>query len=136
MNVDQSRTPTMVQARQGTNVRAPARTAMEGDLRDKHILDTSAWNDLINDPDLDLIVDKLHFTTIVPTALAIAEIAADNNTERRLALLSLIKNAGKDIRPLATPNQLIVAACKGVRTSRSNSDSQLWRRRRGSMDST
>jgi hypothetical protein len=32
---------------------------MGGDIPNNHILDTSAWNDLIRDPDLDLIVEKL-----------------------------------------------------------------------------
>ena|ERR1039458_6048423 len=94
-------------------VRAPARTVMVGDVPNKHILDTSAWNDLIDDPDLDLIPEKLCPVAIVPTALAIAEIAATEDPERRLALLRLIKTVGKDNRPLATPNQLVVAACQG-----------------------
>lgn len=51
---------------------------------------------------------------IVPTAVAIAEIAATEDPERRLALLRLMKTVGKDNRPLATPNQLIIAACQGT----------------------
>lgn len=97
----------------GPNVRAPARTVMAGDVPNKHILDTSAWNNLIDDADLDLILEKLRSVAIVPTALAIAEIAATKDRERRLALLRLMKTVGNDNRPLATPNQLIVAACKG-----------------------
>ena len=93
--------------------RAPARTAMARDIPNKHILDTSAWNDLLNDPDLDLILEKLRSVAVVPTALAIAEIGAIEDPERRLALLRLIKTVGKDNRPLATPNQLIVATCQG-----------------------
>src|ERR1039458_8635925 len=70
-------------------VRAPARTVMVGDVPNKHILDTSAWNDLIDDPDLDLIPEKLCPVAIVPTALAIAEIAPTEDPERRLAWLRL-----------------------------------------------
>src|SRR5437899_3071417 len=95
------------------NVRAPAQTVMAGDIPNKHILDTSAWNDLASDPDPDLILEKLRSVAIVPTALEIAEIAATEDTERRLALLRLMKTVGKDNRPLATPNQLIIAACQG-----------------------
>src|SRR5260221_58314 len=95
------------------NVRAPARTVMADDVANKHILDTSAWNHLIDDPDLDLILEKLRSVAIVPTALAIAEIGATEDSDRRLALLRLIKTVGKDNRPLATPNQLIFAACQG-----------------------
>jgi hypothetical protein len=87
---------------------------MAGDIPNKHILDTSAWNDLANDPGLDLILEKLRSVAIVPTALAIAEIAATEDPERRLALLRLMKTVGKDNRPLATPNQLIIAACRGT----------------------
>ena len=96
------------------NVHAPARTVVAGDIPNKHILDTSAWNDLANDPGLDLILEKLRSVAIVPTALAIAEIAATEDPERRLALLRLMKTVGKDNRPLATPNQLIIAACRGT----------------------
>jgi hypothetical protein len=86
---------------------------MAGDIPNKHILDTSAWNNLANDPDLDRILEKLRSVAIVPTALAIAEIAATEDPERRLALLRLMKTVGRDNRPLATPNQLIIAACQG-----------------------
>ena len=96
------------------NVRAPARTVMAGDIPNKHILDTSAWNDLANDPGLDLILEKLRSVAILPTALAIAQIAATEDPERRLSLLRLMKTVGKDNRPLATPNQLIIAACRGT----------------------
>ncbi len=86
---------------------------MAGDVPNKHILDTSAWNHLLDDPDRDLMLEKLRSVAIVPTALAIAEIGATEGPERRLALLRLVKNVGRDIRPLATPNQLIIAACQG-----------------------
>lgn len=93
---------------------------MASDIPNKHILDTSAWNHLIDDPDLHLILENLCSVAIVPTALAIAEIGATEDPERRLALLRLIKTVGKDNRPLATPNQLIIAACRGyVRRDRS-----------------
>src|ERR1035438_7831363 len=89
------------------NVRAPARTVMAGDIPNKHILDTSAWNDLANDPGLDLIREKLRSVAIVPTALAIAEIAATEDPERRLALLRLMKTVGKDNRPLRSEERRV-----------------------------
>ena len=95
------------------STRALTRTVMAGDIPNKHILDTSAWNHLLDDPDRGPILEKLCSVAIVPTALAIAEIGATEDAERRLALLRLIKNAGRDNRPLATPNQLIIAACQG-----------------------
>ena len=95
------------------DARAPARTVMAGDIPNKQILDTSAWNHLLDDPDRELILEKLSSVAIVPTALAIAEIGATEDPNRRLALLRLIKNVGRDNRPLGTPNQLIIAACQG-----------------------
>lgn len=96
-----------------TSARCPARTVMMDDIPNKHILDTSAYNHLLDDTDRDLIIRRSLRVTVVPTALAIAEIAATENHDRRLALLRLIKDVGRDIRPLATPNQLIIAACQG-----------------------
>ena len=113
MNVDHLSSADEPSRAASPNVRAPARTVMAGDIPNKQILDTSAWNDLANDPDLDLILENLRSVAIVPTALAIAEIAATEDRERRLALLRLMKAVGKDNRPLATPNQLIIAACQG-----------------------
>ncbi len=49
---------------------------MPGEIPNKHILDTSAWNNLANDPDLE----GLRSAAIVPTALAIAEIAATEDS--------------------------------------------------------
>jgi len=95
------------------SVRPTARTVMAAEIPNKQILDTSAWNNLIDDPGLDLIREKLRSVTIIPTALAIAEIAATEDRGRRLGLLRLIKTVGKDNRPLATPNQLIIAVCQG-----------------------
>jgi len=86
---------------------------MAAEIPNKQILDTSAWNYLIDDPDLDLIRETLRSVTIIPTALAIGEIAATEDRSRRLGLLRLIKTVGKDNRPLAMPNQLIVAVCQG-----------------------
>jgi hypothetical protein len=94
-------------------VHATARTVMAAEIPNKQILDTSAWNNLIDDPGLDLIREKLRSVTIIPTALAIAEIAATEDPGRRLGLLRMIKTVGKDNRPLATPNQLIIAVCQG-----------------------
>jgi hypothetical protein len=95
------------------SVRAAARTVMASEIPNNQILDTSAWNNLIDDPGLDLVRAKLRSGTIIPTALAIAEIAATENRERRRGLLRLIKTVGKDNRPLATPNQLVIAVCQG-----------------------
>ena len=86
---------------------------MAGDIRYKHILDTSAWNALFDDPNQDSILEMLQTKAILPTSLAISEVAAIEDQERRLALFRLMKTAGRDNRPLATPNQLIILACQG-----------------------
>ena len=84
------------------SVRATAQTVMLAEIPNKQILDTSVWNNLMDDPGLDLIREKLCSTTIIPTALAIAEIAATEDRVRRLGLLPLIKTVGKDMEDPAT----------------------------------
>jgi len=86
---------------------------MAGEIPNKHILDTSAWNHLLKDPGSGRILERLQSIVVIPTALVIAEIGATENSEWRLALLRLLKTVGKDNRPFATPNQLIIAACQG-----------------------
>jgi hypothetical protein len=60
---------------------------MAGDLQDKHILDTSAWNALLDDPRQDALLEILRTKVVIPTTLAISEIAATPGSERRHALL-------------------------------------------------
>lgn len=91
----------------------PARIVMTRDVPNKHVLDTSAWNELYNDPNRDVIVKQLQSTTIVPTSVAITELAAIQDPEKRIAILQLMKVLGRENRPLATPNQLIIMACQG-----------------------
>ena len=86
---------------------------MLSDVRDKHILDTSAWNALFDDPDRDVIVEAALSRTIFPTCIAITEVAATEDTARRIDVLRLIKTLGRDNRPMASPNQLIIMACEG-----------------------
>jgi len=86
---------------------------MAGDLRDKQILDTSAWNALFDDPRRDDLLEILQTKIIIPTTLAISEISATPDPERRHALIRLVKAGGRDNRPLAMPNQLMILACKG-----------------------
>ena len=71
-----------------------ARYVMAGDLRDKQILDTSAWNALFDDPRRDDLLEILQTKIIIPTTLAISEISATPDPERRHALDS----AGKGRR--------------------------------------
>jgi hypothetical protein len=94
-------------------VGAAGRTLMVRDIPEKHILDTSAWNELFDDPERSVLGEKLDTKNIVPTSIAISEIAAIENRERRIGLLTLIKALGKDKRPLATPNNIIIMACQG-----------------------
>jgi hypothetical protein len=89
------------------------RTLIAKDVPNKHILDTSAWNALFDDPEREGIIGILRRKTILPTCVAISEIAAEPENERRLGLLRLLKRVGGDNRPLATPNQLIILACQG-----------------------
>jgi hypothetical protein len=88
-------------------------SVMARDVPEKHILDTSAWNALFDDAEREGIIDILRTKTILPTCVAISELAAIEDQERRLALLRLVKALGRDNRPLATPNQLIILGCQG-----------------------
>jgi hypothetical protein len=91
----------------------PARTIMAKDVRNRHILDTSAWNELYNDPKRDVIAKKLRTTVILPTSVAITELAAIKTLEKRSAILQFMAALGKENRPLASPNELIIMACQG-----------------------
>lgn len=86
---------------------------MARNLWDKHILDTSAWNVLFDDPRRDELLEILRTKIVIPTALAISELAATPDPERRQALVRLVKAVAGDNRPLATPNQLMILACQG-----------------------
>jgi hypothetical protein len=83
------------------------------DVRNEHILDTSAWNALFDDPDRDLLIEAALSRTIFPTCIAITEVAATEDTSRRIDILRLMKTLGRDNRPMASPNQLIIMACEG-----------------------
>jgi hypothetical protein len=86
---------------------------MLSDVRNKHILDTSAWNALFDDPDRDLLIEAALSRTIFPTCIAITEVAATEDAARRLNILRLMKTLDRDNRPMASPNQLITMACEG-----------------------
>jgi hypothetical protein len=92
---------------------SPARYVMAAELQDKQILDTSAWNELFDDPRRDQLLEILQAKVVIPTALSISEIAATPEPGRRQALLRLVMAAGQDNRPLAMPNQLMILACQG-----------------------
>ncbi len=86
---------------------------MAGDVSNKHVLDTNARNDLFDDPVRDYLLEVLRTTVVLPTTLAISELAATEDAERRHALLRLVKSVGHDNRPLAMPNELMILACQG-----------------------
>lgn len=67
------------------------------------------------------VLKRLQAKIIIPTTVAISELAATENPERRLSLLRLVKSVGQDNRPFATPNQLMILACQGY----SRRDSKL-----------
>jgi hypothetical protein len=108
----------------------PIRHLMSGDLQDKNILDTSAWNAFIDDQEQDSIIEILSAKVVIPTALAISEVAAVPEHERRYALLRLIKKVGRDMRPLEMPNQLMIRACQGYArrdaTLTLNDQGEMW----------
>ncbi|MCL4851664.1 MAG: hypothetical protein KJZ78_09815 [Bryobacteraceae bacterium] len=85
---------------------------MLSDVRNKHILDTSAWNALFDDPGRDLLIEAARSRTIFPTCIAITEIAAIEDSARRMSILHLMKTLGRNNRPMASPNQLIIMACE------------------------
>ena len=86
---------------------------MLSDVRNKHILDTSAWNALFDDADRDLLIEAALSRTIFPTCIAITEVAAIEDAARRMDILRLMKTLGRDNRPMASPNQLITMAGEG-----------------------
>jgi len=92
---------------------SPACTVLVSEVTDKHILDTSGWNRLFDDPQREAMLAILDTKIILPTVVAISELAAIEDAERRINLLRLVKTLGKDNRPLASPNQLIIMACQG-----------------------
>lgn len=81
-------------------------------FRNKHILDTSAWNALFNDPACELLIETAASLTIFPTCIAVSEVAAIEDSAKRMNILRLMKTLGRDNRPIASPNQLIVMACE------------------------
>ena len=92
---------------------SPPQTKLVVDFRDKHILDTSAWNALYDDREKEAVIEAALGKTILPTCVAITEVAAIENNTRRIDILRLMKRLGRDNRPIATPNQLIIMACEG-----------------------
>ncbi len=79
--------------------RPTARYVMASDLQGKHILDTSAWNALFKDQRRDELLEILGTKVILPTTLSISELAATEDPEKRLALIRLVKTAGKIFVP-------------------------------------
>jgi hypothetical protein len=81
--------------------------------RSGNILDTSAWNALFDDEkrvDLVRIIrKKIH----PPNIHRHNRIGGNRDSSRRRAILQLVKTVGRDHRPLATPNEIIVMACQG-----------------------
>jgi len=90
-----------------------AQTKLVADFPDKHILDTSAWNAFYDDPEKELLIEAAFGKTILPTCVAITEVAAIESNTRRIDILRLMKRLVRDHRPIATPNQLIIMACEG-----------------------
>jgi hypothetical protein len=88
------------------------RLLMARDIQDKHVLDTSVWNNIYDDSERDRLIKVLRTKVILPTALAISESAAIAESDRRHAIIRLMKTLGGDNRPLAMPNQLIILACQ------------------------
>jgi hypothetical protein len=86
---------------------------MLSEVPDRHILDTSAWNALFDDPDRDLLIGATLSRTILPTCIAITEVAVIEDAVRRVDILRLMKTLARDNRPIASPNQLIIMACEG-----------------------
>ena len=92
---------------------APARTIMSSQRANKHILDTSAWNALFDDDKREDLISILRKKVVLPTSIAISELSAIEDSVRRISILQLVKVLGRDNRPLATPNQIIIMACQG-----------------------
>lgn len=90
----------------------PGHTRMLADVHEKHILDTSAWNALFDDPTRERLIEAALSRTIFPTCIAITEIAAIEDNARRVGILRLMRRLGRDNRPMASPNQLIIMACE------------------------
>lgn len=84
---------------------AATRILNASEIPNRHVLDTSAWNRLHDDPERERLVEiALRKVSILPTCVAITEFAATEDPERRRGLFHLAKTLGCDHRPLATPN--------------------------------
>jgi len=60
---------------------------MSSQLANKHILDTSAWNALFDDEKREDLVKILRRKVILPTSVAITELAAIEDSVRRISIL-------------------------------------------------
>ena len=115
---------------------ARSRIVMARDIRNKQVLDTSAWNNLYDDPKRDGLVKVLRTKVILRTAVAISELAAIEDPDRRHAIVRLIKTLGRDNRPLAMPNQLIVYCLPSALVTRPESHHHRRRRSGRRLDFT
>lgn len=80
-------------------------------MADKYVFDTSAINRLLEDRFQERLVHDLKQRNVLPTTLSVTEICCTEHPVRRSNLLRLLKSIGRDKRPIAAPNQLIIRAC-------------------------
>jgi hypothetical protein len=55
---------------------------MLSEVGDKHLLDTSSWNALFDDPDRDRLVEAALSRTIFPTCIAMSDSRRSRFTQR------------------------------------------------------
>jgi hypothetical protein len=97
-------------------------------------LDTSAFNALLDDPEREAIISAiLSAYRVLITSIAMVEVLATPNQERRWALLGLMKAISDDTRPLAMPNKLLNRATKAFAQNRpslnltiTHEDERFW----------
>jgi hypothetical protein len=76
-------------------------------------LDTSAINNLVDDPLVDQLAAKVVANyDVCISALNILEIAKTKNPSRQEALRKFAKTLGRDIEPLELPNHLVRQLCR------------------------
>lgn len=97
-----------------------------------YCFDTSALNCLHDDPECaNMTVGLTATNTVWITALNVIEAGITNETVRRISLLKLQKQLGRDIRPLQIPNLLLQECASAFAARQSRKDLSIGKDQNG-----